>query len=936
MQNNKLKDLKLFILQKKYRYISNIILKLNDQIIFLENNFLIEQADKNKLLGELYNINKSLNTINNSYLLTTLNKDNNINEELLLLLNDNIVIDDMFIESIQPLINIIKVEYIPFFEEEKEIKNIIKKIAYPDIIELLKIYEIKNIHVDTSKLLNEIRYIFIPLTINFYKVDKKIINNKLNFFWKIPKKFNENDLLELYRELWIKNENSMYIKIEGIFKIDLLSNTIKTCQLNYNYLYVKKKNILKKLVNIEDDTDFIKRFIKFDYLGNIYCMNINDYINYIVESYKLYNQYSKSTFINIMKNFISNGNQISNLYRIIFLLLLGNTDSCDISSLLLGITKEKKFNSPNIHNLILKRLPFFIQLKMKKSNNTIKNEIDKIKLLHLEDVDYKTQIIANKNIPLQIKNITLDKIEEMKSQNNEYYKQKNFVEHILKFPWICDNNFLKNLNSNIKNRTTFLENVKSNLNKSIYGHDETKNILLQTIGNWISNPDSSGRPIGLVGPPGVGKTLLAKSISKALDIPFTEITLGGQNDGELLYGHGYTYSGSQPGIIIKKMVEMGTQRCIIFFDELDKTTTKHGNINEITSILIHLTDPNMNKSFQDRFFQGIDFPLDKVIMIFSYNDSEKIDPILLDRLFEIKVKPYNINEKIILIKDFVIPEIKKNIGIENKWTNLSNNTIKYIIENYTNEAGIRSIKKKIEKIFLTLNLELLLNKINNDFILDENEITKILLKPTLTYTKINDINHVGIINGLYATTTGDGGIIQIQIYNNYNGSNFELKFTGKQGDVMKESVTCSLTCALDHIKKNIIKYNINDLDKYLTDNFKYGFHIHTPSTSTPKDGPSAGCAFTCAFISRILNKKIINTIGMTGEIELTGKITKIGGLDYKLIGAKKAGITKVFVSKENSDDLNDIKIKNNELFDENFNVELVEYIDDFIDQIFIE
>jgi ATP-dependent Lon protease len=179
---------------------------------------------------------------------------------------------------------------------------------------------------------------------------------------------------------------------------------------------------------------------------------------------------------------------------------------------------------------------------------------------------------------------------------------------------------------------------------------QPKKSLLQIIGKWISNPSSQGTSFGLVGPPGVGKTLLAKSVSTALDIPFIQITLGGQNDGELLHGHGYTYSGSQPGLIIKKMVEAGKARCILYFDELDKSTSKHGNINEITSILIHLTDPNMNKTFQDRFFQGIDFPLDKVIMIFSYNDSQKIDPILLDRLFEIKVDPYSINEKIIIVK----------------------------------------------------------------------------------------------------------------------------------------------------------------------------------------------------------------------------------------------------------------------------------------------
>jgi ATP-dependent Lon protease len=248
--------------------------------------------------------------------------------------------------------------------------------------------------------------------------------------------------------------------------------------------------------------------------------------------------------------------------------------------------------------------------------------------------------------------------------------------------------------------------VEDKLNKLSFGHEEAKKLLLQIIGKWISNPSSQGTSFGLVGPPGVGKTLLAKSVSNALDIPFVQITLGGQNDGELLHGHGYTYSGSQPGLIIKKMVEAGKSRCILYFDELDKTTSKHGNINEITSILIHLTDPNMNKTFQDRFFQGVEFPLDKVIMIFSYNDSSLIDPVLLDRLKEINIKSYTINEKIKIVKEFIIPELVNSIGLQNEdWTQLTDNIIEYIIENYTNEAGVRDIKRYIEKIFLTLNLD---------------------------------------------------------------------------------------------------------------------------------------------------------------------------------------------------------------------------------------
>jgi ATP-dependent Lon protease len=374
------------------------------------------------------------------------------------------------------------------------------------------------------------------------------------------------------------------------------------------------------------------------------------------------------------------------------------------------------------------------------------------------------------------------------------------------------------------------------------------------------------------------------------------------------------------------MVDMAKDRCILYFDELDKTASKHGGTNEISNILIHLTDPNMNKSFQDRFFQGIDFPLDKVIMIFSYNDAEKIDPVLLDRITQIKIKPYTISDKISIIKNFVIPELKININID---LNFDDDIIEYIIENYTNEAGIRDIKRKIEKIFMTLNLENLTNNIDlTNYKLDIDNVRKILLKPKKDINKIHDKPEIGIINGLYATTCGDGGIIPIQIFNNFTSKDFEIKLTGKQGDVMKESIQCSLTCAL-----NYLSTKIDNFDYYYKTNFKNGFHIHTPSTATPKDGPSAGCAFTCAFISRILNKPINNEIGITGEIELTGKITKIGGLNFKLIGAKKAGIKIVYIPKENKEDLDEIIEKDTKLIDDNFKVYPVEYLSEFINEI---
>jgi ATP-dependent Lon protease len=623
------------------------------------------------------------------------------------------------------------------------------------------------------------------------------------------------------------------------------------------------------------------------------------------------------------------------MFEIILILLISEDDDItDIAGLLIGLTQEKK----NIfYDLLYNNLTFFLQSKIKKNNSHIKESQNKLKNITMEDIDYKKQLLLNKYIPNNIKNLTLEKIEEMKSYNNDYYKQLTFVKHILNYPWFSDDSKFENLKDNKNEIKDYLINIEDKLNNTCYGHEDAKKLLLQIIGKWISNPESKGTSFGMSGPPGVGKTLLAKSIGKALDIPFAQITLGGQNDGELLHGHGYTYSGSQPGLIIKKMVEMGSSRCILYFDELDKACSKHGNINEITSILIHLTDPNMNKSFQDRFFQGIDFPLDKVIMIFSYNDASKVDPILLDRIREINVDPYTLIDKLKICRDFVIPDLLDSINI-NMNINISNNMLEYIISNYTNEAGVRGIKSKLEDVLMKLNLDQLYGNIRkNKFILNKKKIHEILKEPKILDNTINNIPAIGVINGLYATNNGGGGITIIQIYKNIEQScnNFEIKITGKQGDVMKESVYCSLTAAMDYLTHNHTKYNIDNIDTYYKKHIKHGFHIHAPAGGTPKDGPSAGCTFTCAFISRILNKSIKNDIAMTGEIDLMGNVTKIGGLEFKLQGAKKAGVKTVYVSHENEDDIKKIKKKYKKLIDNNFKVITVKNIRDYIDDIFI-
>lgn len=945
LDNNKIKNFKFEILKTRYKEFTDIIFKLEKHIDYLFINNYIDFNKKNQLLDNIFSISKNLNSTYNNYIIENLDTNDQLDLKIIeftSLFNSNI--DDKFLfEKIYEIIKKCNT-LLPFTEQSTNINEIVSEIGFDNLVNLINIFNNKfELTENQQELINEISNIFIPTKINFFNVS----NHVEEYYWRTPTKFSDLDLLELSRELWIKNisNNTEYLKIDGFFINDSISCFIKTCQLNYPILQKLKSKIISELNKSSIDSKFIKKFIRYDYLGNLYTMSWKNYIKYIEELYQKFMEVTSSSFVNIMKDFISKGSQIKKIYESIFLLLLGSSDNADIASLLLGLTKEKKSSNPLIHIILSQRLPYYLLVKIKKSNNNLKAELEKIKELTTDNVDYKKQLIANKNIPSTIKSLTLEKIEEMKSFNNEYYKQLTFVKHILNYPWTSTSNdtFYQSINNDPDKASSYLNDIEDKLKKLSYGHDEAKKSLLQTVGKWISNPISQGTCFGLVGPPGVGKTLLAKSVSKALGIPFAEITLGGQNDGEILHGHGYTYSGSQPGLIIKKMVEMGKSRCVLYFDELDKACSKHGSINEITSILIHLTDPNMNKTFQDRFFQGVDFPLDKVIMIFSYNDSNLVDPILLDRLKQIEVGAYTTNDKIKIVKDFVIPEIAESVGLINEpWIRINNDLIEWIIENYTNEAGIRSIKRRIEQIFLTLNLDKIYQRdyFKNGKLeeITKEIIIKILDKPKNDITLIHEVSSIGIISGLYATTSGDGGIIPIQIFNNFlpNLNNYEIKLTGKQGEVMKESVHCSLTAAIDYIRRNIHKFPwIKNVDEYMTKNFKYGFHVHAPATSTPKDGPSAGCAFTSAFISRILDKPIKNTIAMTGEVELTGKITKIGGLNFKLIGAKRAGVKLIFVPKENTKDIEEIKSKYPNLINDDFQIKFFEYIDEIIDEIII-
>ena len=298
---------------------------------------------------------------------------------------------------------------------------------------------------------------------------------------------------------------------------------------------------------------------------------------------------------------------------------------------------------------------------------------------------------------------------------------------------------------------------------------------------------------------------------------------------------------------------------------------------------------------------------------------------MLDRIEQIDVEQYSTGEKLIIFRKHLLRELLNEINLPIDLIKISDEAIEYLIENYTHEAGVRSLKRKLEKILLSINLNKLYdngvfeNNKSGIVVIDEGLINKILQKSPLKIKKINDKSYTGIINGLYAMNGGGGGVLPILIYTIYDGTQkFKLKSTGCLKNVIRESLRFSFTIATNIIKPEFIT-------KFITDN-KDGLHIHTPDGATPKDGPSAGCAFTTAFISKILNKPIKNDIAMTGEIDVNGSISAIGGLESKLNGAKKAGVKLVFIPKENEDDYDKIIKKNKGFVDDGFRVKIVDNI----------
>jgi endopeptidase La len=895
--------------------------------------------------------NNKIESIDNFNLI---NYNLEIIDEIKKLINESIIFNEL--NNVDDLINL--ATYDPLKNIKEQILLLSKIVGFTsvkDIIYLL--YNVNSIHLEDEDLekFKLINRILCPLN---YEIST--ITSTKHYKISINKIHNSNyiTLFNNQCEIKIVIKDTM-LSINGYILSDPLNIFIRTSQISNNFLY-KKKSLFENIVNLISteynnkciiskenfkkiqhiNKDFSDIYLKNMTIIEIFIINEEQFINTMIEDYYKFIELNKLQFVKLLKNFTKDAqDNIYNMFNTIKLLLLGSEENCSVASLLFNLLKDKKSKSNDcIANIIYNQLNYIAQLKLKKSSFNIKNELEKIKDITSADIDLKKQVILSKNMPNHIKKICLEKIEELKNSSNETYKIKMYVSLLIQFPWPSeiDDNFFKILSTDKSKSKEFLEKTEKNLDIMIYGHKEAKNKTLQMLGKIISVQGCNIHPIGLVGPPGVGKTKFAQILAKCLDIPFVQITLGGQNDGELLHGHGYTYSGAQPGLIVKKMVDAASSRCIMFFDELDKCVAKNGQVNELMSILIHLTDPMTNGSFQDRFFQEITFPLNKVIFIFSFNDINKIDKILLDRMEILTVESYNLKEKINIANDHLLKDICKDVGFQPNSVVFNKEILSKIIEEHTFEPGVRSLKRCIENILLKLNLDRIYQKnlfepVNdvikeynddNPLIINDTILEEYLGKSKITFKTIHKKDMVGIVNGLYATNMSSGGIVPIQITGHHfgNTNKFILKLTGNQKKIMRESILYSFTTAI-----NLINLKQKEL---FFNKYPGGLHIHNPEASTPKDGPSAGVAFTLAFLSIMLDKKIKHNIALTGEIDLYGNVTKIGGVRYKVQGAFKANVNVIYLPKENEEDLEKLKKELPEIFDDNHKCKFVETVID--------
>ncbi len=528
-----------------------------------------------------------------------------------------------------------------------------------------------------------------------------------------------------------------------------------------------------------------------------------------------------------------------------------------------------------------------------------------------QDAVYEKALNENKdlypeNIQQKIK-VEMNRLKTMPAASQEASVVRTYLDLLVEMPWRVSSQDNEDLN-----------NVQKILDEDHYGLVKQKERILEYLAVKAMTKSLKAPILCLYGPPGVGKTSLGVSIARALGRKFVKVSLGGVSDESEIRGHRRTYVGALPGKIVQGIRNAGVNNPLFLLDEIDKLEGG-GYHGDPASAMLEVLDPEQNVAFQDNYLEET-FDLSNVLFICTANDLSKIPEPLRDRLELIELNTYTKFEKMHIAKEHLINlELKEN-GIKPEMIEFEDDALDYIIEDYTREAGVRDLRRRIGKIMRKFAVKYLKDNTFNHLVVTRDVVTDYLGKPPFIHTKNLSESQVGVVNGLAYTSYG-GEILPIEV-NLYPGKGTLIK-TGSLGDVMKESMEIAFT----YVKSIAQKYGA-PADFFET----HDFHIHAPEGATPKDGPSAGVAISTAILSAVINKPLRNDVGMTGEVDLRGNSMTIGGLREKSLAAVREHLKLILVPKGNHNDVVDLpeEVKNN--------LEIIEVssVEDVIKYAFVE
>jgi len=474
----------------------------------------------------------------------------------------------------------------------------------------------------------------------------------------------------------------------------------------------------------------------------------------------------------------------------------------------------------------------------------------------------------------------LKKLKSMSSMSAEATVVRNYLDWMVELPWSSKDKKIENIS---------IPDAQKILDEDHYGLEKVKERILEYLAVQKRVGKIKGTIVCLVGPPGVGKTSLGKSIARATGRKFVRMSLGGIRDEAEIRGHRRTYIGSLPGKIIQQMKKAGTKNPLFLLDEIDKVGSDYRG--DPSSALLEALDPEQNIAFNDHYLE-VDYDLSDVMFVTTANTLNILPP-LLDRLEVIRIPGYTEEEKINIAKNYLIPKQLKDNGLKNEEWNLDKDVLKDIIRSYTKESGVRNLEREISKLARKTVKNILTNK-GEKALINLKNLQSYLGVKKFNYGEMETDNKIGVVTGLAWTEFG-GEILKIE--SAVMPGKGKMQITGKLGEVMQESVKA----AKSYVRSKSLEFGI------IPPIFeKKDFHVHVPEGATPKDGPSAGIAMVTSIVSSITGIPVDKKVAMTGEVTLRGHVLPIGGLKEKLLAAHRAGISKVLIPEENKKDLTEI------------------------------